>query len=288
MNIQHNKKRNVGIIYELLLRSISASLVDGDKQRAQRALDIISKYYDKSSDIYKEYRLFNALVKSTVSDTPVAAAVLAEAKSAARRFDVRKIEHEKSLLIREINHTLQDSDFYHRRIVDYRYYATVQNLINEWAIGDRSDLTKTVILEGQVVQWLLKEKSEVTIDDVKPTIEVDGLVVKIMSEKFNQKYGNKLNENQTSLIRDYIFSIENNQTDKFLTQLSNLKEQAISRVDILKNDTKNQILQERIPLIERALKNITLTELNDEVISKFMTISQLVEELGDIEEKEDV
>ena len=288
MNIQHNKKRNVGIIYELLLRSISASLVDGDKQRAQRALDIISKYYDKSSDIYKEYRLFNALVKSTVSDTPVAAAVLAEAKSAARRFDVRKIEHEKSLLIREINHTLQDSDFYHRRIVDYRYYATVQNLINEWAIGDRSDLTKTVILEGQVVQWLLKEKFEVTIDDVKPTIEVDGLVVKIMSEKFNQKYGNKLNENQTSLIRDYIFSIENNQTDKFLTQLSSLKEQAISRVDILKNDTKNQILQERIPLIERALKNITLTELNDEVISKFMTISQLVEELGDIEEKEDV
>ena len=288
MNIQHNKKRNVGIIYELLLRSISASLVDGDKQRAQRALDIISKYYDKSSDIYKEYRLFNALVKSTVSDTPVAAAVLAEAKSAARRFDVRKIEHEKSLLIREINHTLQDADFYHRRIVDYRYYATVQNLINEWAIGDRSDLTKTVILEGQVVQWLLKEKFEVTIDDVKPTIEVDGLVVKIMSEKFNQKYGNKLNENQTSLIRDYIFSIENNQTDKFLTQLSSLKEQAISRVDILKNDTKNQILQERIPLIERALKNITLTELNDEVISKFMTISQLVEELGDIEEKEDV
>ena len=87
MNIQHNKKRNVGIIYELLLRSVSSAIVEGDKNRAQLALDIIEKHYDKKTELYKEYRLFNALIKSTVSDTPVAAAVLSEAKSAARRSD---------------------------------------------------------------------------------------------------------------------------------------------------------------------------------------------------------
>lgn len=283
MTIQHNKKRNVGIIYELLLRSISASLVEGNKQKAQDALDIIAKYYDKSTELYKEYRLFNAMVKSTVSDTPVAAAVLSEAKSAARRFDIKKLDHEKSLLIREINHKLQDLNFYHRRIPDYRYYATVQNLMNEWSIGDRSDLVKTVSLEGQVVQWLLREKTEIELEDVKPNIEVDGLVVKIMSEKFNQKYGNKLNESQTQLIRDYIFSIENNQTDVFVDRLAELKEQALGKVNILKLKTENQILQERIPLVESALRSLTLKELDDETISKFMTISQLVTELSEEE-----
>ncbi len=287
MNIQHNKKRNVGIIYELLLRSISASLVEGNKKKAQDALDIISKYYDKSTELYKEYRLFNALVKSTVSDTPVAAAVLSEAKSAARRFDLKKLDHEKSLLIRDINHNLQDQNFYHRRIPDYRYYATIQNLMNEWSIGDRSDLVKTVTLEGQVVHWLLKEKVELEFENEKPNMEVDGLVVKIMSEKFNQKYGNKLNESQTQLIRDYIFSVENNQEKDFLDQLVDLRERALDKLGTLKLKTENTILQERIPLVEASLRSITLENLDDETISKFMTVSQLVTELSEEEGEND-
>jgi hypothetical protein len=287
MNIQHNKKRNVGIIYELLLRSISASLVEGNKKKAQDALDIISKYYDKSTELYKEYRLFNALVKSTVSDTPVAASVLSEAKSAARRFDLRQLDHEKSLLIRDINHNLQDQNFYHRRIPDYRYYATVQNLMNEWSIGDRSDLVKTVTLEGQVVHWLLKEKVELEFENEKPNMEVDGLVVKIMSEKFNQKYGNKLNESQTQLIRDYIFSVENNQEKDFLDQLVDLRERALDKLGTLKLKTENTILQERIPLVEASLRSITLENLDDETISKFMTVSQLVTELSEEEGEND-
>jgi len=286
MNIQHNKKRNVGIIYELLLRSVSAAIVENDKARAQRALDIIEKYYSKSTELYKEYRLFNALVKSTVSDTPVAAAVLSEAKSAARRADHRQLDHEKSILIREINHNLGDEEFYQRRIPDYRYYATVQNLLNEWSQGDRSDLTKMVMLEGQVVQHLLIQKSEERIDLTTPAPEVDSLVVKLMNEKFNQKYSDKLNNDQTALIQDYIFSIENGQEEKFTARLTQLRENALTKVRQLKSSTKNQTLQERIPHIERALKNLQINELNDETISRFMTVSQLVTELN--EEDEDV
>jgi hypothetical protein len=286
MNIQHNKKRNVGIIYELLLRSVSAAIVENDKSRAQRALDIIEKYYAKTTELYKEYRLFNALVKSTVSDTPVAAAVLSEAKSAARRADHRKLDHEKSILIREINHNLGDEEFYQRRIPDYRYYATVQNLLNEWSQGDRSDLTKMVMLEGQVVQHLLMQKSEERIDLTTPAPEVDSLVVKLMNEKFNQKYSDKLNNDQTALIQDYIFSIENGQEEKFAARLTQLRENALTKVRQLKSSTKNQTLQERIPHIERALKNLQINELNDETISRFMTVSQLVTELN--EEDEDV
>jgi hypothetical protein len=265
---------------------VSAAIVENDKASAQRALDIIEKYYDKSTELYKEYRLFNALVKSTVSDTPVAAAVLSEAKSAARRADIRKLDYEKSLLIREINHNLKDDSFYQRRIPDYRFYATVQNLLNEWTAGDRSDLTKMVMLEGQVVHWLLAEKREEQVNLDTPAPEVDNLVVKIMNEKFNEKYAGKLNIDQTKLIQDYIFSIENGQEERFLGRLSSLRETALVRVDQLKTMTKNQTLQERIPLVETALRNLNFTSLNDETISRFMTVSQLVTELS--EEDDDV
>lgn len=286
MNIQHNKKRNVGIIYELLLRAVSAAIVEGDKNRAQIALDIIEKHYDKKTELYKEYRLFNALIKSTVSDTPVAAAVLAEAKSAARRSDHKKLDYEKSMLIRSINHNLQDENFYQRRIPDYRLYATVQNLINEWAAGDTSDLTKMVMLEGQVVQWLLKEKINEAIDLEMPAPEVDGLVVKIMNEKFNQKYSGKLNHDQTKLIQEYIFSIENGQEKNFINRLNSLRETALQQINSLKETTDNTTLQDRIPKVERALRNLVFESLNDEVISRFMTISQLITELS--EEDDDV
>lgn len=286
MNIQHNKKRNVGIIYELLLRAVSAAIVEGDKDRAQIALDIIEKHYNKQSVLYKEYRLFNALIKSTVSDTPVAAAVLAEAKSAARRADHKKLDYEKSMLIRSINHNLQDENFYQRRIPDYRLYATVQNLINEWAAGDTSDLTKMVMLEGQVVQWLLKEKVNEAVDLDAPAPEVDGLVVKIMNEKFNQKYSGKLNQDQTKLIQEYIFSIENGQEQKFVDRLNKLRETALNQINSLKETTDNTTLQDRIPKVERALRGLVFESLNDEVISRFMTISQLITELS--EEDDDV
>ena len=286
MNIQHNKKRNVGIIYELLLRAVSAAIVENDKKRAQLALDIIEKYFDRKTELYKEYRLFNALIKSTVSDTPVAAAVLSEAKSAARRSDHKKLDYEKSLLIREINHNLQDDNFYQRRIPDYRLYATVQNLINEWSAGDTSDLTKMVMLEGQVVQWLLKEKQDEIADLESPAPEVDGLVVKIMNEKFNEKYSKKLNQDQTKLIQEYIFSIENGQEKKFIDRLNSLRETALKKMNDLKSITDNQTLQDRIPKVEKSLRSLVFESLNDEVISRFMTISQLINEIS--EEDDDV
>ena len=152
--------------------------------------------------------------------------------------------------------------------------------MNEWAAGDRSDLTRMVMLEGQVVEWLLKEKEGIQ-EDFEKTPEVDNLVVKIMNEKFNQKYSGKLNTDQTRLIQDYIFSIENGQEKKFLDRLTSLRETAIKKLSELRENTDNQTLLERIPMIERALTSLDLSILNDQSISRFMTVSQLVTELSE-------
>lgn len=160
----------------------------------------------------------------------------------------------------------------------------MQNLLNEWAAGDRSDLTKMVMLEGQVVQHLLTQKNNDKVDLTTPAPEVDSLVVKLMNEKFNQKYSGKLNNDQTTLIQDYIFSIENGQEEKFAVRLNQLRESALTKIGQLKAATKNQTLQERLPLVEKALKSLQINELNDETISRFMTVSQLVTELNEEDE----
>ena len=37
----HNKKRNTGLLYEFLIKTISQSLVDDDKKKSSKALKIV-------------------------------------------------------------------------------------------------------------------------------------------------------------------------------------------------------------------------------------------------------
>ena len=122
-----------------------------------------------------------------MSDTSVAAAILTEAKQAARRCDTDKLNKEKSLLIRDINHNLKDKNFYHRRIPEYKTYATIQTLLNDWRLEDRADFSRVIQYESVVAQSLLESKVEDLEIEKEANPDIDGLVVKIMTEKINKK-----------------------------------------------------------------------------------------------------
>ncbi|MAG25302.1 hypothetical protein CMI47_06950 [Candidatus Pacearchaeota archaeon] len=275
----HNKKRNVGIIYELLLRNISDSLIKGDKESAQVALNIIERRFNKSTELYKEFRLFNALAKTTISDTPVAASILTEAKYAARRCNVKRLDREKSMLIKDINHTLGDDSFYHRRIPEYKTYATIQSLLNEWRKSDLSDLSKVVQFESKVVEWLLSEKTEPSIEKNIDN-DVDELVVKIMTEKFNKRYGGSLSADQKTLIRSYVFSSESGGNGPPINEtLSEIKNNTLSELDNLKCYTDNDTILEKIDEVSNKVSSEQIDAVSDEVISRFLVISQLKNEI---------
>jgi len=109
---KHNKKRNVGIVYELLLKYISSNLIEGNKVEAKKATKIIEMNFRKGTELYKEFRLFNALATSKVSNTHTVASILSEAKNAARKFNLKKLDREKSNLIKDINYKLDKNFFY--------------------------------------------------------------------------------------------------------------------------------------------------------------------------------
>jgi hypothetical protein len=278
MSKSHNKKRNVGIIYELLLRYISNNLINDDKKSAQSALRILEKRFHKSTEIYREFRLFNALAKSTVSDSAVAAAILTEAKGAARRADKGALNKEKSLLIRDINHILNDSSFYYRRVPEYKTYATIQSLLNDWRKLDEADLLKMVELEGKMVEWLLSEKTDESLDEnIDPN--VDTLVVRIMTEKINSKYKNKLNEDQRNIIKSYVFSLSSDNGKSISQKLDNMREDTVNQLYKFKKMTDNKYILEKIDRVENSILEVSIDNVDDAVISKFLVISQLQNEI---------
>ena len=60
MNIKHSKYKNTGILFELLVRQVTADTLNGDNSPA---LGIIKKYFIKS-ELSKEYKLYETLNKN--------------------------------------------------------------------------------------------------------------------------------------------------------------------------------------------------------------------------------
>lgn len=276
--MKHNKKRNVGIIYELLLQYISINLVEDNKKNAAKALRIIERRFNNSTELYKEFRLFNALVKTKASNTTIATKILNEAKDAIRRSDKSIIDREKSRLIRDINHILEDKNFYHRKISDYRDLGTIQQLLNEWAKGDRSNLKTVLSLEEKVIDMLTCEKVQESKSEIDPSL-TDKLVVELMTKKLNQRYSDNLNEEQKKIVQNYSLYHTAASQSKMRDYLSNLKIETIDSMKIYKKETDSEMLSEKLDVVIDKVEQLNTSIINDELITRFMVVSQLKQEL---------
>ena len=128
----HNKRRNAGLLWEFIVRRMSSALVEGDKAAQAVAMKMLKRHFVQGSELCRELRLVRSLVATTVSSDAVAASILGEARAAARRLDHAKLDQEKTALLRDIMRTFRDDSFFEQHIEDYRQYATVQTLVNEW------------------------------------------------------------------------------------------------------------------------------------------------------------
>lgn len=275
----HNKKRNVGIIYELLLRSISASLVEGKSEEAQKALNILNRRFAKDSELYSEFRLFKALCEAKVSDTVVAASILTEAKAGARNLNNKKLFNEKSSLIKDINSKIDDANFYRRKIPNYTDYATVQTVINDWMQNDKSDLARQIQYEQKLINMMLGEKKEDSALNEMKNPDVNNLVVELMTKKINQKYGDSLTLEQKTILKNFAFCSGNDHDPDFVKWLSNLKESTLRFVDDYENSCDNNIVLEKISSVKEKILSLNPENPTEDEIVKFLTVSSLKEEI---------
>ena len=271
---KHNKKRNVGIVYEMLMNYITESVIDNRHNDAKKAIKIVERRYNKNTELYKEFRLLSALANSTVSGTHIAAGILAESKNAARNFDQNKLMKEKSLLIKDINYQLEKNKFYNSRIHNYKIYATIQTLINEWSDGDRSNLSKVINYEKLIVEHLLESKNTKKVEFDERS---DALVLKIMTENINKKYVNTLTKEQKDILKNY--ALYCNDAESLKTYLANVKQKTLNEVDEFSKKTKNIVLLSKVDAVYQKINELSIDQQDDDTITKYMTLSKLKDQL---------
>lgn len=279
---RHNKKRNTGLLYEFLVRTISDAIVEGDEGRRNTALLVVKKHFKPGTELYKEFRLFNSLAATTVKSSSVADTILEAAKNASTIFDMDKLDREKSLLIRSINHKINDESFFERRISEYKIFATIQTLLNEWRSDEFGNIVQVAEFEQQLKEWLLQEKEKTTLEEEKSTVAIgDPLVEKLMLEKINEKYKDNLSEQQTEIIRSYIFAKEGDSFGQLTEDFGLIKDTTLSDIETYLNESvgKDRYLDEKL----KKAKDLILAEgidlIDDEKVEKFLDITKLAEEL---------
>lgn len=272
---KHNKKRNVGIVYELLLNYISNSLIENKKNNARKATRIIEKHFRKGTELYKEFRLVNALAKSKVSSSHNIASILSEAKTVINNLDHSQIEKEKSDLIRHVNYSLGKS-FYRTSVANYRDLGNIQLAINEWK-KEEKDLKNLIEYETKIAEMMLKEEVEIEQKELNAS-HTDKLVLKIMTEKFNKRYAEELSGDQKKIIENYVFYSDKNE-DYLIEFFKNKKQEALSNLSAFENCTKNNYLLEKVDSVKNKITGLDHNSINDDTVIKFLSVTKLIKEL---------
>lgn len=278
----HNKKRNVGLIYEQLIRYSSKCLLEGKSDRAEIAMQIMEEHFKPGTELYKEFRLFNALVQTTVPSEALAIRVLDEAKKASLTHEPKRLDNEKSLLIRSINKKLDFPGFFDMMIPEYRKLATVQTLLNDWRSKDASLSSTRASYESKVIGHLTQKDER---QPVTKKSEVTSLSLKLMQEKLERKYSTTLSSEQISLINYYVKASTRGDSKKLREACVDIKARSIKALSQLRRENGDKMLTEKVDPVKKEIESLPESKIQESDLSRYLTLIKLVSE---VEDKENV
>lgn len=278
MSKVHNKKRNVGIIYEQVVQHICKNILEKNEVNAKKGIEIIKNNFKEGTQLNKEFKLFKALATTKNISDHLAASIINEAKKACNyHFDNDVLEKEKSKLIKELNYTFGKGVIFEESIKNYKTYATIQTLLNEWRNKNNFDR----ITEFEIkLHESLTEKQQLNESYVlDKNVKFDKLTHNLMKKIFDQKYNAHLNENQKLLIQYYT----NDNDNELIEHCKNIKDTTIKNLDSYIRNCNNNILIKKYESVKQNIFNLNENNIDKNQLKKFLTLSKLSNELnGDV------
>jgi hypothetical protein len=124
MNIKHSKYKNTGILFELLVRQVTADTLNGANSPA---LNIIKSFFAKS-ELGKELKLYEALNKNTQLHESQANNLVNTLLEGSKKLNRSTLRREKYNLINEIKKHYNLEEFFKFKLPNYKAYASFYNL----------------------------------------------------------------------------------------------------------------------------------------------------------------
>jgi hypothetical protein len=209
MKIKHTKYKNTGILFELLVRQITADTLKGGDSPA---IDILKKYFVKS-ELSREYRLYESILKSKNLSESYANVYIETTISNSKHLNRSVLKKQKYNLINEIKQHYDLVTFFGSQISDYKTLASIYTLMestnlpspnNEQLIHNKINLLEHLTNQKS---GLSKPEDEVLKEFATYDKDLRSLTYRILLEKFNEKY-DSLDLSQKQVLKEYINSVD--------------------------------------------------------------------------------
>jgi hypothetical protein len=278
--IKHSKYKNSGILFELLVRQITADTLSG---KDSKAASILKKFFVKS-ELGKEYRLYESLSKYknlTEGRAETIINSLIESSKGLNRNSLKKLKYN---LIKEISNVYDLNEFFKTKIPNYKAYASLYTLLEIYNSEMLSNPTqiidnKIVILEFLTSKNVSKQNVENNLMSEFETYDKDLriLTYKVMLEKFNGKY-NSLNGEQKQILKEFINSVDSEPKLKnfYNNKIVEIKNNLLSLNKTIKNKPTQIKIQEVTNILKPLNKNHKIK--NDDLVN-LLQYCELVEEI---------
>jgi hypothetical protein len=253
MNIKHSKYKNTGILFELLVRQITADTLSGVDSKATK---ILKKYFVKT-ELGREYKLYETLSKHKNLTEGKAEVVINSIIESSKNLNRGALKRQKYNLINEISSHYNLDEFFKTKLPNYKSQAALYTLLEIYNSENLSNPdqiidNKIIILETLTTKPVSKQKVE---DDLMTEFQsydkdLRILTYRVMLEKFNGKY-ESLNSSQKMVLKEFINSIDstpklkefyNNKIVEIKSELNKLSESVLDKAVQIKLTEVNNIL----------------------------------------------
>ena len=280
MNIKHSKYKNTGLLFELLVRQITADTLSG---KDSKATDILKKYFVKT-ELGKEYKLYEALSKYKNITEAKAETIVNTLIESSKDLNRGVLKRQKYNLINEVQKHYNLDEFFKTKLPNYKAYASLYTLIEIYnsehlSTPDQIISNKLNLLEHLSSSSVVKQKVEDSLLEEFKSYDKDLriLTYRVMLEKFNGKYAN-LNNNQKTVLKEFINSVDSapKLKDFYNTKVGEIKEE-------LKNISKkvtDKAIQIKLNEVTNMLSPLSKTAgvCNDDLVN-LLQYYELLDEL---------
>ena len=205
--IKHVKIKNTGLIFEFLLRQVTADVLN--KKNNSKTIAILKTRFNENTELGKELTLYNTLINTKFKSDKKANFLIDEVLKQRRALNNAQLKREKYNLIKQLKEHFDLNNFMSSTVKKYRIYASVYKLFEYEDKMPANDKTES---HFNLVEYITTNNKSKLSNAINSRYAKDEdlriLSYKILLEKFNKKYLN-LNYKQKSLLKAYINNISN-------------------------------------------------------------------------------
>lgn len=284
-SIKHNKLRNTGILFELLVRQITSDVME-NKQNGV-AVKLMREFFNSKKELGKELMLYRAFFNVQNLSEQKAFQLLKLVSEQRKNLDQKALDTQKYLLIKEIKKNFNLKEFFAARVPSYKIYASIYKSFDA-AINGISDVTTieelansqfTIVehLSGKVLTKEIKEHNELASIIRSQDDDIRFLSYRILIERFNDKYKG-LDEAQKKLLQEYIYNISN--TGNLKKYSSSESRRLAKEISELSKKVKDKVINIKLAEVVAQLRKVqTATVIKENHMTAMLIAYEILKEL---------